>query len=335
MVVWDNAQLPPAIHHGEETEVVVLDPLCGLLAQAEAVQEFVFQQQLVIVGSLLVHVAEDSTSRRFDALPQFFLVSAKHELEQLGDRLGILLDLFLCRGVHNGKTGIDVPFVRVDAEHDVDLDILDTADVTGNLPWELVVRGPGASHAEKGCMCNGLGVSSDSVVCLCAELDMLRIEARKNILNQGEAFIRRSMLDQNQRLTLGVHSRAVQGMARYNFDVLGQMLFKRSNLRGLTRRLTTDNGTEFGRRTVSSNNGIDVSSFDTVDDVVTGSGDVMAAIENRDIFLLKPQQDYIETLHKTQAHTLSLKVSTNESYFSGRSHAWTLSGAISTMQDIT
>lgn len=42
--------------------------------------------------------------------------------------------------------------------------------------------------------------------------------------------------------------------------------------------------------TVYGYDGIDVLRFYAVDNVVTASGDVMAILENGDVFLLKPQQ---------------------------------------------
>jgi hypothetical protein len=38
-------------------------------------------------------------------------VSSEHELEELGNGLGVLLDLLLRIGIHDGKTGVHVPLV--------------------------------------------------------------------------------------------------------------------------------------------------------------------------------------------------------------------------------
>ena len=101
-------------------------------------------------------------------------MASEHELEEPSDRLGVLLDLLLCVWVQDGEAGVDVPFVRVDAQGDVDLDVLDAAYVARVLPGELVVRHPCSTHAEEGCMRDGLRVGCDAVVLFAGEVDVLR-----------------------------------------------------------------------------------------------------------------------------------------------------------------
>ena len=54
---------------------------------------------------------------------------AEHQFVQLGHGLGVLSYLFLCGRVQDGEAGVDVPFVGVDSESYVDLDVFDAADV--------------------------------------------------------------------------------------------------------------------------------------------------------------------------------------------------------------
>jgi hypothetical protein len=47
VIVRDDAQLPPAVYHGQETEMVVLQPLLRQRAQAELVEKVISQQQFL------------------------------------------------------------------------------------------------------------------------------------------------------------------------------------------------------------------------------------------------------------------------------------------------
>lgn len=55
------------------------------------------------------------------------------------------------------------------------------------------------------------------------------------------------MLDQRQRLTLGINLRSMQGMAGDDLDVLGQVFFEGSYLDLFTRSLASDNGALLSR----------------------------------------------------------------------------------------
>jgi hypothetical protein len=104
-------------------------------------------------------------------------VSGEHELEELGDGLGILLDLFLRVGVQDGEAGVHVPLIRVYAEGDVLLDVFDATNVAARFPWKLVVGGPCGAHAEEGGMGDSLCVCRDAVVLLGGEVDVFRAKA--------------------------------------------------------------------------------------------------------------------------------------------------------------
>lgn len=55
------------------------------------------------------------------------------------------------------------------------------------------------------------------------------------------------MLDQCERLTLGIDLRSMQGMARDNLDVFGQVFFEGSYLDLFTRSLASNNGALLSR----------------------------------------------------------------------------------------
>lgn len=153
--------------------MVIFQPLLGNLAEAEAVEDLVLEQEI------LVHAtgAKDGVLGGHDARAELFLVAAEEELEELGDGLGVLLDLLLGVRVEDGKSGVDVPFVCVDTQRDVDLDVLDAAYVPRVLPGELVVGHPGGAHAEEGGVRDGLRVCGDTVVLLAGQVDVLGPQA--------------------------------------------------------------------------------------------------------------------------------------------------------------
>lgn len=173
MIIWDDAQFPPTIDHGQQTQMVVgCPPLLRYFPQRKSIQHLVPQQQFMIPTFSL----EDCRSSRLDPFLQRFTMSAEHQLEQLGHGLGVLPDLLLGGRVQDGETGVDVPFVRVDPEGDVDLDVFDATDIPVDLPRELVVGLPCCTHAEEGGVCDGLGVGGDPVVFFRREVDVLGTE---------------------------------------------------------------------------------------------------------------------------------------------------------------
>jgi hypothetical protein len=180
------------------------------------------------------------------SLPQLFAIPSKHELEELSDRLRILLDLLLRIGIHDSQSRVYVPLVRVYAEGDVLLDVLDATDVASGLPRKLVVRRPGCAHAEEGGMSDSLSVRRDAIVLVGGEVDVLGLEARHYSLNKGEVGIGSAMLDQDQRLPLWIDTWAVEGVYGDDADVFGKILFECANLWGLARRLPSNDSADFG-----------------------------------------------------------------------------------------
>lgn len=245
MVVRHDAQLPPAIHDGQQTEVVVLQLALRHLPQAEPVQQVVPQQQLLALG-LLVRPAKYGFPRCVHAPRQLRPVPREHQLEQLRHGLGVLLDLLAGVGVEDGEAGIDVPFVGVDAQGDVDLDVLDATNVAGRFPWELVVGGPRGAHAEEGGVGHGLGVGGDAVVLLACEVDVLGLQAREDVLHEGKVCVRGAVFDQHEGLAFRVDARPVEGVARYDADIGGEVLLKGFDFGGFAGRLTANNGTDLG-----------------------------------------------------------------------------------------
>lgn len=232
MIVRHDSQLPPTIYNSQQTEVVVLQLLLRHLAQTKFVQQIIAQQQL-LTFFLRMGAAKHRISSRIHPLAQLPFIARQEQLEQLGHGLGVLFNLLLGVWVQDGKTCVHVPLVGVDAKRDVDLDVLDAANVARRLPRELVVGGPRGAHAEEGRMGDGLRVGSDAVVLLAGKVDVLGLEAGENGLDEGEVGVRGAVLDQHEGLAFGVYARPVEGVAGYNADVCREVLFKCCNLWGL------------------------------------------------------------------------------------------------------
>lgn len=106
-------------------------------------------------------------------------------------------DLFLGRGIENSETGVDVPFVRIDAESDVDLDVLDSAYPAIDFPGKLIVGVPCSAHAQESGVRHSLGIGCDAVVHLAAKVDILGFEGLKDALDESHALIRCSVLNED------------------------------------------------------------------------------------------------------------------------------------------
>lgn len=161
MVIRHDSEFGPAVDDGKQTEVIVGRRLLArTIRQGEAIEHLVLQQQLLTLGPRL----ENGLARRLDALFELFATALDHELVEFGHRFGILADLLLRRRVENGQARIHVPFVGVDAQGDVDLDVLDASNPAGEFPGELIVCLPSRTHAQKGGVCNRLRVGGDPVM---------------------------------------------------------------------------------------------------------------------------------------------------------------------------
>ena len=243
MVVGHNAEFGPAVDDSEQTEVVVLELLLGHLAETELVEQIITQQQLMAV---VAHAAKDSLARSVHAAGQLVAVAGEHQLEQVRDRLGVLLDLLLGGRVEDGEAGVDVPLVCVDAQRDVHLYVFNAANVAGRFPGELVICGPRGAHAEEGGVRHGLRVGRDAVVLLAREVHVLGAQARQDVFDKGKVGVGRAVLDEDQWLALWVDAGPVERVARHDADVAGQVLLKGGYLGRLARRLASDDGAELG-----------------------------------------------------------------------------------------
>lgn len=211
VVVGYDPQGRPAVHHGQEREMVVRQGRVGFLAQAEAVEDVVFEQGTVAPFGR-VFFAKDLFLRCVDSLSEFVCSTLQHEVVQLRGALGELIDLSMRLGVQDGEAGIDVPFLGVDAQHEVDLDILDPADVAGAFPGELLVGVPCLAHGEEGGVGDGLGVGRDTVMFLGGEIDNFGVQAAEDGFHLGEGGVRGTVLDQDEGLAARVNVGAVEGM---------------------------------------------------------------------------------------------------------------------------
>lgn len=90
-----------------------------------------------------------------------------------------------------------MPFVWIDTQRDVDLDVLNATYISRNLPRELIVGMPGSAHAQECRMRDGLRVCGDSIMLLSAEMDDFGLERREDTFNKLQALVRGSVLDQD------------------------------------------------------------------------------------------------------------------------------------------
>ena len=140
-----------------------------------------------------------------------------------------------------------MPLLGIDAEHEIDLDVFDAANVAGSFPGELLGCVPGLAHTEESSMGDGLGIGRDAVVFRGAQVDNLGVEAGEDMLDLCERLIGGAMLDEHQRLSLGIDIGTVEGVAGYDVDVGGQVLLERLDLGIFTGRLASNDGAELGR----------------------------------------------------------------------------------------
>lgn len=132
----------PAVDHREQREVRVRDDarapigvrgdgagVGGEPPEAELVEDALTEEDLRAPAAF-----EDLPAGAVEPLAEFLALAFEHELEELRDAFGVLVDLQARGRVQDGKARVDVPFIRVDAEHDVDLHRFDSADVFAFLP---------------------------------------------------------------------------------------------------------------------------------------------------------------------------------------------------------
>jgi len=187
-----------------------------------------------------------------DALLKIVSMAAKHQLKELSDGFGILPDLFFCPGIEYGETGVNMPFVGVDTQHNVALDIFDASNVTVDLPGKLIVREPGGAHTQECSVGYSLRVCRDPVMFLGCKTHVIRAKARKDLLDRFEALLRCSFPDKNKGLAFGIDSGSMQRMARYDLDVFRKMLSERGNFDLFAGGLAANNRTLLGSCSMSA-----------------------------------------------------------------------------------
>ena len=127
--------------------------------------------------------------RGVDALAELLVVTLKHELVQRRDRVGVLANLLLSLRVKDRETCVHVPFLAVDPQHDVNLDVLHAPHVPRQRPGKLPVSMPRFPHGQKRRVGRRLRVSRDQVVVVRRQVDVFRAEAREDGLDFVQGFV--------------------------------------------------------------------------------------------------------------------------------------------------
>lgn len=235
VVVGHDAQLRPAVHHSQQAEVVVCAlrlRLVLLFSEGEALEKIRVQQGAVRPLGAAV-VAKHLFLRGEDASAEGGGVAFEHELVEVRDGAGELGDLLAGLGVEDREAGVDVPLLGVDAQHNVDLDVLYAADVARHFPGELGVCVPGFAHGEEGGVGDGLGVGGDAVVLEGREVDVLGAEDGEDGLDSCDGGGGRAVADDDEWLVARVDVGAVEGMAGDDLNVGGEVTLKGCDLGGL------------------------------------------------------------------------------------------------------
>lgn len=193
--------------------------LRGTAAQRKAIKHFILQKQIAM---RLIANLEDRSAGRFHTMFQFFAMPTKHQLVQFRHALSILANLDFGTGIENRQAGIDVPFVAIDAQRHVDLDVFNAAYVSRGFPGKLIVGAPRSAHAEKCGVRDGLRVGGNHVVLFCAQIDEFRLEAGQRVLDEGDRGRRTAaVINYHQWLADGRHIGSVQRVAAYDVHVAG------------------------------------------------------------------------------------------------------------------
>ena len=168
MIIWYDSQFPPAINDCQQAQMVVRRPLFRHLSKRELIQNLISQKQVLVVSARFEYC---STSSLYAVL-ELLTMTAQHELEQLRYRFGVLPNLGFCGWVEYGKASVDMPLVGVDPKRYINLYILNTSDVSGDLPGKLLIRTPRRTHAQESSMRNRLSVGRDAVMLLRCEMNV-------------------------------------------------------------------------------------------------------------------------------------------------------------------
>lgn len=144
MLIRPYSQLCPTVHHRQKTQMTIWTlfrlHLRRLLPQRKLIQHILTQQYRRTGLVAFTSFFSSSPSKHLfprAPYPVFQLLSPAfyHQLEQLGRRASVLLDLGFRRRVQHRKPGVDVPFRRIDTKRNVDFDHFNTGDVARRFPW--------------------------------------------------------------------------------------------------------------------------------------------------------------------------------------------------------
>lgn len=247
VVVRHDAELRPAVHHGQQREVVVGAArgrvVVGGLAERKRVEDRVLDEGPLVLAPRLG--AKDLVARGKHAPAQAGQVADEHELVEVGDAARVLRDLLARLGVEDGEAGVDMPFLAVDAQHEVDFDVFDAADVAAHGPRELPVGVPRLAHGEESGVCDGLRVGRDAVVLSRGEVHEFGPEAAQHRLDLVQRGVGRAVLDEHEGLVGRVDTGPVEGVAGDDVDVGGEVLLEGGDFGRLAGRLSADNGAHF------------------------------------------------------------------------------------------
>ena len=95
---------------------------------------------------MAVSFSEYFVSGLVDSFSETFFVCGEHKFEYFCRTTSELVDLVTSGGVEDGETGVDVPFVGVDSQHDVNLHCFDAFDVVPMFPGVTLLACPGCAH---------------------------------------------------------------------------------------------------------------------------------------------------------------------------------------------
>ena len=120
-------------------------------SEAELIEDSLRQKDrrttLVVTAITLVTATKHLLPCTVHPLRECLSIGIEHQLEDFGGAASVLADEGARGGVEDGKTSVDVPFIGIDAEHDVYLDSFDTADVVAMFPGVGESFGPCCAHA--------------------------------------------------------------------------------------------------------------------------------------------------------------------------------------------
>lgn len=90
-----------------------------------------------------------------------------------------------------------MPFLRIDTEGQVNLDVFDASNIARNFPWKLGVGMPCFPHGQECSVSYCLRVCGDAIMLSSTEVYMLRAKTRKDFLDSVEIGLGGTMFYQD------------------------------------------------------------------------------------------------------------------------------------------